>query len=425
MATIRPFCGIRPAKGKEEQIAALPYDVYNRAEAAEVVRQNPLSFLAIDRAETSFGAEVDTYADEVYEKAAALYEQRKNDGSFIQDETPSFYIYELVMDGHKQTGIVGCASVDDYLSGVIKKHENTRAEKEKDRIRHVDALSAQTGPIFLAHRRNDALELQKEAVRKTAPLYDFTADDGITHRVWRIDDADINAQIAALYGNMDSIYIADGHHRCASAVRVSQMRREQKPDFTGKEEFNFFLSVLFSEDELRIFDYNRVVKDLNGLSEEAFLDRIRQAGFTVEEYAENGKDSAPAADQGCYRPDAKGKFGMYLEGKWYILTASADILSEDAVAGLDVSVLQDHLLGPILGIGDPRTDDRIDFVGGIRGLKELERRCQSDCKVAFSMYPTSMGELFGVADAGRLMPPKSTWFEPKLRSGLLIHEVER
>ncbi len=421
MAVIKPFRAVRPAIGKEAQIAALPYDVYNRAEASEVVKANPLSFLAIDRAETSFPADVDTYADEVYARAAELYNLRKSEGSFIQEENACFYLYELVMDGHSQTGIVGCAAVDDYLSGVIKKHENTRAEKEKDRIRHVDSLSAQTGPIFLAHRRNDTLELQKNAVKKSAPLYDITSDDGIIHRVWRIEDEDIKAQIIDVYAQTDSIYIADGHHRCASAVRVSEMRRAQNPDYTGEEEFNFFLSVLFSEDELRIFDYNRVVKDLNGLEPDAFLEQVKKAGFTVTECEPAAGESGQ--DAGCVRPDARGRFGMYLDEKWYLLEATQAIRSEDAVAGLDVSVLQDHLLGPVLGIGDPRTDDRIDFVGGIRGLKELVRRCHTDCRVAFSMYPTSMTELFDVADAGRLMPPKSTWFEPKLRSGLLIHEI--
>ncbi|MCR4690951.1 MAG: DUF1015 family protein [Lachnospiraceae bacterium] len=420
MATIKPFRAVRPAKGKEEQIAALPYDVYNRAEATALVKENPLSFLAIDRAETSFGEETGTYDDAVYAKAKELYEARKKEGSFIMDDAPGFYLYELVMDGHKQTGIVGCASVDDYVKGNIKKHENTRAEKELDRIRHVDSLSAQTGPIFLAHRRNDALELQKEAVRRQPPLYDFTSSDGITHRVWRITDDDINHQIEALYEKMNAIYIADGHHRCASAVRVSSMRREQHPDYTGKEEFNYFLSVLFSDDELRIFDYNRVVKDLGGLTEDAFLDRIRES-FDVEAYDGSGADGA---DSVAFRPVEKGQFGMFLSDQWYKLTIHEELKSEDAVKGLDVSLLQEYLLGPILGIQDPRTDSRIDFVGGIRGLGELEKRCHADCKVAFSMYPTSMQELFSVADAHLLMPPKSTWFEPKLRSGLLIHEIE-
>ncbi|MCR5338608.1 MAG: DUF1015 family protein [Lachnospiraceae bacterium] len=422
MAKIRPFRAVRPKEGMEQKIAALPYDVYNRKEACGVVKDNPLSFLAIDRAETSFPDEVDTYADEVYDKANALYQKRKADGSFIMEDAACYYLYELIMDGRSQTGIVGCASVDDYESGVIKKHENTRADKEKDRIRHVDALSAQTGPIFLAHRKNEILSKVKEQVKnESAPLYDFTSDDGITHKVWKIADANLCGEIEKAFAAMDAIYIADGHHRCASAVRVSGLRRAAKPGFTGEEEFNFFLSVLFSDEELRIFDYNRVVKDLNDLSKEAFLEKVEEI-FTVEVY---DKALADAKDHGACRPSKKGEFGMYLDDTWYKLTIKDEKKSDDPVKGLDVSLLQDHLLGPVLGIEDPKTDKRIDFVGGIRGLSELERRCHADCVLAFSMYPTSMAELFAVADAGLLMPPKSTWFEPKLRSGIFIHEIER
>ena len=413
MAVIRPFRAVRPSEEKVSAIAALPYDVYNRKEATEVVKKNPLSFLAIDRAETSFGPEVDTYDDQVYEKARSLYEERKAEGSFICDEDPCFYIYELEMDGHVQTGIVGCASVDDYENGVIKKHENTRAEKEQDRIRHVDALSAQTGPIFLAHHTCKALTTLKDAIRKEKPLYDFVAEDGIAHRVWKITDQDVNDQISALFDRMNSIYIADGHHRCASAVRVSQMRRQAKKDYTGEEEFNYFLSVLFDEEQLRIFDYNRVVKDLNGLETDEFLSKIKE------------KFNLKVAGSECYRPENKGCCGMFLDNEWFKLTVKDEYKKSDAVGTLDASILQELVLGPILGIGDPRTDDRIDFVGGIRGLSELERRVHKDCRVAFSMYPTSMQELFAVADANLLMPPKSTWFEPKLRSGLLIHEIEK
>ncbi|MBO4337622.1 MAG: DUF1015 domain-containing protein [Lachnospiraceae bacterium] len=418
MATIRAFRAVRPKKGMEERIAALPYDVYNRKEAAAIVKDNPDSFLAIDRAETSFSDDVDTYADEVYEKARELYEEKKASGDFIMDEKPCFYLYELVMDGHKQTGIVGCASVDDYLSGVIKKHENTRADKEKDRIRHVGSLSAQTGPIFLAHRRDEELEGIKDKIRtEEKPVYDFVSDDGITHRAWIIEDDAVNEAIASRFAAAEGIYIADGHHRCASAVRVSQKRREENPAYTGDEEFNFFLSVLFSEDELRIFDYNRVVKDLAGLGSDEFFELISKS-FDVSEYTgRTGKDKK------AYRPDSKGCFGMYLDGKWYTLRIHEDKKSDDPVKGLDVSLLQDNLLGPVLGIKDPRTDARIDFIGGIRGLSEIERRCSLDCRVGFSMYPTSMTELFSVADAQLLMPPKSTWFEPKLRSGIFIHEI--
>ena len=413
MAQIRPFKAYRPRQGMEERIAALPYDVYNREEACEVVKKNPESFLAVDRAETQFGEEVDTYADCVYEKADQMLREKIQEGKFVQDPTPCFYLYELTMDGHSQTGVVGCASIDDYRNNVIKKHENTRADKEEDRIRHVDMCSMQTGPIFLAYRAKEDLKEKIGELKKQAPVYDFVSEDGIGHRVWVIDnDADV-AMIEETFGKIPAIYIADGHHRCASAVKVGLKRREQYPDYTGEEEFNYFLSVIFPDEELRILDYNRVVKDLNGMDAATFLTRIEEY-FAVEK-----KGQAP------YRPTEKGTFGMYLEDEWYCLSAKEEIKSEDAVEGLDVSLLQNYLLDPILGIIDPKTDKRIDFVGGIRGLGELERRVHADMKVAFSMYPTSIAELFAVADAGRLMPPKSTWFEPKLRSGLFLHEIER
>ena len=413
MAQIRPFKAYRPCKGMEERIAALPYDVYNRAEACEVVKKNPESFLAIDRAETQFGEEVDTYADCVYEKADQMLREKIQEGKFVQDPTPCFYLYELTMDGHSQTGVVGCASIDDYRNNVIKKHENTRADKEEDRIRHVDTCSMQTGPIFLAYRAKEDLKEKIGELKKQAPVYDFVSEDGIGHRVWVIDNDSDVSMIEEAFGKIPAIYIADGHHRCASAVKVGLKRREQYPDYTGEEEFNYFLSVIFPDEELRILDYNRVVKDLNGLDATAFLTRIGEY-FTVEK-----KGQAP------YRPTKKGMFGMYLEDEWYSLVAKEKIKSEDAVEGLDVSLLQNYLLDPILGIKDPKTDKRIDFVGGIRGLGELERRVHTDMKVAFAMYSTSIAELFAVADAGRLMPPKSTWFEPKLRSGLFLHEIER
>ncbi len=413
MAQIRPFMAYRPCKGMEEKIAALPYDVYNRQEACEVVKKNPESFLAIDRAETQFSDDVDTYAPCVYEKADQMLREKIREGKFVKDPTPCFYLYELTMDGNSQTGVVACASIDDYRNNVIKKHENTRADKEEDRIRHVDTCSMQTGPIFLAYRAKEELQRKITEIKKQAPVYDFVSEDGIGHRMWVISDKADVAGIEEVFAKIPAIYIADGHHRCASAVKVGLKRREQHPDYTGDEEFNYFLSVIFPDEELRILDYNRVVKDLNGMDTETFLSKIEEH-FTVEK-----KGRTP------YRPEKKGTFGMYLEDEWYCLTAKGAILSEDAVEGLDVSLLQNYLLNPVLGIEDPKTDKRIDFVGGIRGLTELERRVHTDMKVAFSMYPTSIGELFAVADAGRLMPPKSTWFEPKLRSGLFLHEIER
>lgn len=411
MAEIRPFAAYRPAPGLESRIAALPYDVYNRREACEVVRENPDSFLAIDRAETGFDDSVDTYAPQVYERAARLLQERISEGSFRRDDSPCYYLYEQVMNGRSQTGIVACASIDDYLDNTIKKHENTRADKEQDRIRHVDTCNMQTGPIFLTYRRNDVLKGIIEEVKEKPAACDFVSEDDITHRVWVIEDEETITAIYEEFSLIPSIYIADGHHRCASAVKVGLKRRQEHPGCTGEEEFNFFLAVLFDMEELRIMDYNRVVKDLNGLDTETFLQQVSKS-FLVTKL---GKEP-------CH-PEKKGVFGMYLEDNWYQLEAKEEIRSGDAVKGLDVSLLQDHLLEPVLGIQDPKTDVRIDFVGGIRGLEELERRVHTDMKVAFSMYPTSIGELADVADAGRLMPPKSTWFEPKLRSGLFLHSI--
>ena len=415
MAEIRPFQAIRPSRERAAEIAALPYDVYNRREAEEIVKKNPLSFLRIDRAETNFDESVGVYDDIVYQKAHDLLWQMVEEGSFIRDEKPCYYIYELTMEGRVQTGIVACASIDDYEKNVIKKHESTRAEKEADRVHHIDTCNAQTGPIFLAYRGQEAIDEVVERTKKGRPLYYFTAEDGITHRVFAIEDeADIET-IHSRFARLDSIYIADGHHRAASAVRVGQKRRKQHPGYTGEEEFNFFLSVLFPDHQLMIMPYNRVVKALNGLSKESFYSRIARKFDVVK------RQRTPLA------PGKKGEFAMFLSQHWYLCRFCQEDLAQitDPVEALDVSLLQNLLLEPVLGITDPRTDERIDFVGGIRGLSELERRCRTDCRVAFAMYPTSIQELFSVADAGRLMPPKSTWFEPKLRSGLFIHELDR
>ena len=412
MATIRPFQSYRPSPGFEQKVAALPYDVYNREEATQIVAKNPHTFLAIDRPETQFGTEVDTYAPEVYLKAKEMIWEQIEQGIFKQEQTPCFYLYQQVMNGRSQTGIVACASIDDYLNNVIKKHENTRADKEKDRICHVNTCNVQTGPIFLAYRRNDTLKQIMNTTMETKSVNDFESEDGIIHRVWVMDNPEHINLVSQAFEQFNEIYIADGHHRCASAVRVGLNRREENPNYTGEEEFNYFLSVLFQDEELYIMDYNRVIKDLNGLSKEDFLEEIKVKFDIVEKGTK------------CYSPIKKGTFGMYLEDIWYELTAKASIVTDDVVGSLDVSVLQDNILKPILGIEDPKTDERIDFVGGIRGLEELERRVHLDMKVAFSMYPTSIGELFAVADADRLMPPKSTWFEPKLRSGLFLHSLQ-
>ena len=408
MAEVRPFAAVRPRADLADKIAALPYDVYNRAEAKAKVQGDNYSFLRIDRAESQLPDDVDTYDERVYAKAKELLYSMIEDGSFVTEEKPCYYVYELTMDGRKQAGIVACSSIDDYQSGVIKKHENTRADKEQDRINHVDTLSAQTGPIFLAYKAKDVIDTLVERIKKGESLYSFTADDGIMHEVWVIDKSEDVDCIRQTFAGMNEIYIADGHHRAASAVKVGLKRRSENPAHTGDEEYNFFLSVLFPDNQLKILDYNRVVKDTNGFSGEEFLAKLSE-NFDVQ------------PSDGAVSPDAKGVFGLYIDGKWYRLSLKEGLRPDDPVKGLDVSVLQDIVLGPILGIGDPRTDSRIDFVGGIRGLKELERRAESDMKLAFSMYPTSIEELFAVADAGLLMPPKSTWFEPKLRSGLFIH----
>jgi len=411
MAKIRPFSAIRPEAGKADKIAALPYDVYNREEAKKVVEKNPLSFLKIDRAETQFDDSVDTYDERVYQKAHDMLWDMVKDGSFVREEKRCYYIYELTMNRRTQTGITACASIDDYAEGIIKKHENTRADKEIDRINHVNTCSAQTGPIFLAYRSRIEINAIVAKVKKEQPIYDFVSEDGIRHRVWMIEQIEDIAIIEQTFESIDDIYIADGHHRAASAVKVGFMRREQNPNYTGEEEFNYFLSVLFPDDQLMILDYNRVVKDLNGMSAEAFLEKVN-ALFKVIKTSDTQ-----------IHPEEKGEFSMYLEDKWYLCKIKSVNQTKDPVKGLDVSLLQDLLLDPVLGIGDPKTDKRIDFVGGIRGLEELEKRVHSDSAAAFAMYPTSIEELFDVADAGRLMPPKSTWFEPKLRSGLFIHEI--
>ena len=407
MAEVRPFRAIRPRKGLEERIAALPYDVYSEEEARRETEREPLSFLTIDRAETQFPAGTDPESARVYEKAGSLLWERMEDGIFVQEKEPSYYIYELEMDGRVQTGVVGCVSVNDCLNHVVKKHENTRREKEEDRVRHVDACDAQTGPIFLAYRSRTEIDAIVERCKRKDSLYDFRSLDGIAHRAWRIDGEEEIGKLQEAFAKVESLYIADGHHRCASAIRVALQRRKEKPE---GGEFDSILSVLFPDDQLMIMEYNRVVKDLNGLSEEEFLSRIGES-FLVEKV------------DGPYRPERKGTFGLYLTDAWYRLERKLPVES-DPVAGLDVSVLQERILGPILGIRDPRTDGRIDFVGGIRGLSELERRCRQDCRAAFCLYPTSIEELFAVADVGCLMPPKSTWFEPKLRSGLFIHSLK-
>lgn len=429
MAVLRPFTAVRPNNQLADKVAALPYDVMSSQEAREMVKDDPYSFLHVDRAEIDLDPSVDIYSDAVYQKASDNLQKMFSGGIMIKDDKACYYIYRQIMDGRSQAGIVGCASIDDYMNNVIRKHELTRADKEEDRVRHVDTCNANTGPIFLTFRDNGEIgSFTKHFMAANDPVYDFTADDGIRHSVWKVDDPEMIDALAGKFQAIPCFYIADGHHRSASAVRVGQMRRREHPDYDGTEEFNFFLSVLFPSDELRIYDYNRVVHDLGGLSNEEFLAKVRQK-FDVEEFEDaNASARAEHAGDSAYepfRPLKKHTFGMYLSGKWYRLTAKEGSFDAgDPVKRLDVSILQDNLLSPVLGIGDPRTDSRISFVGGIRGLGELVRMVDEGAAVAFAMYPTTLDDLMDIADCGAIMPPKSTWFEPKLRSGLFIHYLD-
>ena len=428
MAIVKPFKALRPDSKVVKEVASLPYDVYSRSEARLAVQGHPLSFLNIDRPETQFPEDYDMYSTEVYKKGKELLSSQIENGTYVRDTELSYYIYELTMDGRTQTGIAALSSIDDYLNGVCKKHENTVEEKELDRIKHVDTLSCQTGPIFLAYRNKKEISDIVLSEKANAPLYDFVSDDGIGHRVWKISD---KAKVDALekaFQEVPATYIADGHHRAASAVKVGLRRREEHPDYKGDEEFNFFLSVLFPDDELKIMDYNRVVKDLNGHFPEDLMLSIEE-NFVVFNVKE------------AFVPKVKGEMLMYVSGEWFLIRAKDHVIEErkdDPVRSLDVSILQELILGPILGIKDPRTDKSIEFVGGIRGVKELEKRVSQHTyshvmdgsieevgpAVAFAMHPTGIDELLDVADHNLLMPPKSTWFEPKLRSGIFLHEIE-
>lgn len=449
MADIRPFSCIRPKEELALRVAALPYDVYTKEEAMIEVEREPFSFLKVDLPEINFAYEVDPYDELVYTKARELFDKMMSDEVLFWDREEGYYIYELTMNQRSQTGIVACASIDDYVNNIIKKHENTRKEKELDRINHVKACNAQTGPIFLAYPANQIIRNIVKEIKKEEPVYSFTTNDEIKHTVWKVRDTSREEEIRACFKTMNRIYIADGHHRAASAVNVGLVMREQA-GYEKNEPYNYFLSVLFPEDELMIMPYNRVVMDLNGYSKEEYLQKISEY-FDIDELSkedditsagilsnnpkiENEQNILSAfslvrVNETCndgYKPDKKAIFGMYLDKKWYRLSAKEKLLSiDDAVKSLDVSLLQDYILGPILGIEDPRTDKRIDFVGGIRGEKELEKRVNEGMGVAFSLYPTSVNELFRVSDESKLMPPKSTWFEPKLRSGLFIHKLSK
>ena len=408
MAIVKSFKCVRPVEDMAEQVASLPYDVYDRKEAKAAVAGKPYAFLNIDRPETAFDDDFDMYSKEAYKYARDLYNEFKDKGIYEEDTCDSYYLYELTMNGRSQTGIVGLASVDDYLNNIIKKHENTREEKEIDRISHVDTLDAQTGPIFLAYKANDTLQKIISQNTKNVPLYDFVSEDGVRHRVWKVVK-EYNKQIAECFEDISALYIADGHHRAASAVKVALKRRQKYDD--KNDEYNYFLSVIFDERQLHILPYNRIVLDLNFKSEDEILESISKY-FDIKE--------CPVQREITNRHE----FGMLLKDKFYILKAKEEIISDDTIKGLDVSILQDFVLSPIFDIKDPRTDNRIKFAGGIRGVEFLESELESGIgKVACLMHPTSMTELFAVADENKLMPPKSTWFEPKLRSGIFIHEI--
>lgn len=413
MALFQAFRAVRPAEGKAEKVAAPPYDVVSREEAREIGEKNPYSFLHVDRAEMDLDPGIDLYDAKVYRKAKENLDRFQAEGTLIQDEKPNYYLYELIRKGKSQTGIVGVSSIDDYMNGVIKKHELTREDKEQDRIHHVDICDANTGPIFLACRYPEELLVLMENWKNShEPVYDFTSEDEITHRVWIVDEEEKIQKINRLFGEISSIYIADGHHRAASAVKVGQKRRKEHPDYTGKEEFNFFLSVVFPYDQLTILPYHRIVKDLKGMEPKAFIGSMK---FNFELMAMPGFPCKPV-EKHC--------FGFYVDGEWFHLKAYPDIYAKkDSVGQLDVSILQDKVLGPVLGIEDPRTDERICFMGGNHRLKDLAAVADETGGAAFAMYPTSMEELMNIADEGKLMPPKSTWFEPKLRSGLFIHKL--
>jgi uncharacterized protein (DUF1015 family) len=411
VAAIYPFRALRPPEDKASEVAAVPYDVVNTEEARSLAAENPLSFLHVSRPEIDLPEGTHIYSDEVYEKARENFERMKTEGTLVVEDAPALYIYRLVMGDHTQTGVAAAFSVDEYDRDLIRKHERTRPDKENDRTRHILTLRAQTGPVFLTYRADRRIDALVEAEAKAEPLYDFNAPDGVRHTVWRATGPE---QIARCFAEVPLLYIADGHHRAASASRARATLREQNAGHTGSEEYNRFLAVVFPDEQMQILPYHRVVKDLNGLSTEEFLEAVR-ARFNVTDGARREGPGKPA------------HWHMYLDGKWYGLSLRDDAartLSDDPTAALDVSLLQNNLLDPVLGVTDPRTDKRIDFVGGIRGTQELERLVdEGRAAVAFALYPTSIQDLLRVSDAGGRMPPKSTWFEPKLRDAILIHTI--
>jgi uncharacterized protein (DUF1015 family) len=408
VAVIRPFRALRPQADRSHLVASVPYDVVNTEEARALAGGNPLSFLHVSRPEIDLPANTDLYSDEVYRKAVENFEKLMAACPMERETEPCLYLYRLIMGEHQQIGVVACCSIDEYDNSLIRKHERTRRDKEDDRTRHMLMLRAQTGPVFLTYRKRDDIDEQVSAAIAATPLYDLTATDGVRHTIWRLEETD---SLVKSFESVPLLYIADGHHRAASASRARAELKEQSFSHTGKENYNYFLTVIFPDSQVRILAYNRIVRDLNGLSQAEFIEAIKSQ-FTVSENANP-------------EPEQRGKWSMYLEGKWYGLQLSPDAtVPASTVASLDASVLQDRLLDSILGIKDIRTDKRVDFVGGLRGTKELERLVnEGKAAVAFSLYPTTVEQLLMVSDANEIMPPKSTWFEPKLRDGLLIHMI--
>jgi uncharacterized protein (DUF1015 family) len=414
MATLKAFKGLRPPKEIVKDLASRPYDVLNSEEARREAAGNEHSLLHIIKPEIDLPEGTNLYSQEVYNMAKKNFETFKEKSWLVPDKEEYLYIYAQTMFGKTQYGIVGCASVDDYMNNVIKKHELTRPDKEEDRMKHVRITNANMEPVFFSYPAKEELDnMIMEYAKNHEPEYDFTADDGVGHHFWVIKDKDMISRIIAFFKEMPAVYVADGHHRTAAAALVGKEKREANPNHTGNEEYNYFLAVHFPDNQLTIIDYNRVVKDLNGHTPEEFLKKLEN-GFVVKEMGED-----------IYKPDALHNFSMYLEGKWYSLTAKDDTYDDnDPIGVLDVTILTNQVLDPVLGIEDLRRSKRIDFVGGIRGLGELKRRVDSgEMKVAFALYPVSMKQLIDIADSGKIMPPKTTWFEPKLRSGLVVHEL--
>jgi uncharacterized protein (DUF1015 family) len=412
MARIEPFKGLRPTKDIVSKLASPPYDVLNSAEAKKLTVDNPYSFLRVSKAEVDLPDGVDLYSDEVYNKARENFSKFIADKLMVQDQKKLFYLYKQVWENHVQVGLVVGASCQDYQDDVIKKHEYTREDKEKDRMRHIETLAAHTGPVFLTFKHNDRIDGLFQKGMRQEPEYDFTKTSGVRHIFYVLEDEGLISELQAAFAGVDVLYVADGHHRSAAATNVKIKRQQENPNHTGNEEYNFFLAVIFPDNQMKILPYNRVVKDLNGLSKAEFFAKIGEK-FDCVETSEKS-------------PQKSGEFCIYIEGQWYKLTAKQESFDKnDAVACLDVSIMQNNLLDPVLGIKNPRKDKRIDFVGGIRGAGELERLVDSgEFQVAVSFFPTTIQQLFKVADSGNVMPPKSTWFEPKLEDGLVIHMLE-